>query len=178
MLYTIARWVWNITKWITGTIFGIVVVLAPMQTKDVPTTLIASVANWLFLPSNRILVLSIFIPLVIITVLSGIIVAIEDYLGGGRALKKYLRDVANKNQDLKPVGFAQQSALMSVSVPLTDTSIHPHATTDRPRYDMPPEQAKLLDRTRLSSDLMPEQREEQIQSLRVVWHSQIERKIT
>jgi hypothetical protein len=44
--------------------------------------------------------------------------------------KKYLRDVSDKNSDLKPVGFSHQSALISVSVPLDEIFIHLHATTD------------------------------------------------
>ena len=86
------------------------------------------------------------------------------------ALKNYLRDVVDKNSDLKPVGFSQQSALISVSVPLDEIFIRLHATTDRPRFDLPTEQLKHLEELRKRKDLTLEQREADIQALRVVWY--------
>ena len=178
MLYSIARIIWNITKWITGLIIAFFISyaanVAVMQTKDIPASALVSLVNWLFLPgNNRTLTLSFLIALFIITLLAGTITLIGEHRTGGLALKKYLRDVVDKTHDLKPVGFAQQSALISVSVPLDDIFIHLSASTDRPRYDLPTEQMKQLEALRKRADLTPEQREEEIQALRVVWYSQL-----
>lgn len=79
------------------------------------------------------------------------------------------------HQDLNPKGFAQQSALISVNVPLHAIFIHLNAVSDRPLYDLPSEQQILLEELRVGShhDLTPEQREEHIQRLRVLWYSQL-----
>ncbi len=72
MLYSIARIIWNITKWITGLIIAFFISyaanVAVMQTKDIPASALVSLVNWLFLPgNNRTLTLSFLIALFIIT---------------------------------------------------------------------------------------------------------------
>ena len=178
MLYGLVRIIWNTTKWITGIIIaffiGYAANLAVMQAKDIPSSSLVSFVNWLFLPGhNRTLTLSILLPLFAITLLAGIITFIREKRSGGLALRKYLRDVIDKTHDLKPVGFSQQSALISVSVPLDDIFIHLRAATDRPRYDLPLEQSKQLEALRKRTGMTAEEREEAIQALRVVWHSQM-----
>lgn len=178
ILYRVSMFLWNITKWITGIVIaffvGYAANLAVTKVTDIDSTALVTFVNWLFLPGiNRTITLSILIFLFIITSLTGIITAFGERRNGGIALKKYLRDVIDKNSDLKPVGFSQQSALISVSVPLDEIFIHLHATTDRPRFDLPTEQLKHLDELRKRKDLTLEQREAEIQALRVVWYSQM-----
>ncbi len=94
---------------------------------------------------------------------------------GGKILRKYLHAVEEAHQGLNPKGFAQQSALISVNVPLDAIFIHLNAVSDRPLYDLPYEQQKLLEELRSGShaEMTPEQREEHIQRLRVLWYSQL-----
>ncbi|HEY5005315.1 MAG TPA: hypothetical protein VII61_19300 [Ktedonobacteraceae bacterium] len=136
ILYRISAILWNVTKKIAAGIVAVFLVgyaanLAVTKVTDIDSTTLVTFVNWLFLPGiNRTITLSILISLFIITSLTGIITAIGERRNGGIALKKYLRDVIDKNADLKPVGFSQQSALISVSVPLDELFIHLHATTD------------------------------------------------
>ena len=124
MLYAIARWIWKLARWIWSALIATFLVsyaanVATMPEGQVSTTSLIRFVGKLFQPGfNQTLALSMLIPLVIITLLAGIVTRIDEYRSGGTALKQYLRDVADNNQDLKPVGFAQQSALISVSVPL------------------------------------------------------------
>ncbi|MBV8822604.1 MAG: hypothetical protein JO123_07425, partial [Ktedonobacteraceae bacterium] len=89
-----------------------------------------------------------------------------------RVLRKYLKGVADRNRGLNPKGFAQQSqVLLSVNVPLDDVYIHLSAVPDRPLYDMPHEQLKLLEVLRQEADMEPAERERRIQDLRRIWAS-------
>src|SRR5258708_7101606 len=153
MLYTLARWTLNITKgfW---TIFFIAAIsnyfgtVLSMQEKDFAKGFSTSMIGSFLFGSYQKLALIILLPIIAITLLAWVISSIGNLRNGGEVLHKYLRDIADKNQDLKPTGFAQQSALISVSVPLDDIFIHLHAIPDRPRFDMPTEQIKLLEELR------------------------------
>jgi hypothetical protein len=178
VLYTIARSIFNIAK-LFWTLFFIVALstyvgnILSMQEKDVIQGFSTSVIGSLLLGSHQRLAVIVLGPIVAITILAGSFTAIEEHHRGGKGLKKYLREVADNNHDLKPTGFAQQSALISVSIPLDDIFIRLNVISDRPRYDMPSVQINLLEELRKRSDLSPEDREEQIQALRVIWYSQL-----
>jgi ABC-type multidrug transport system fused ATPase/permease subunit len=179
MLYTVARRIFQaallcLTVIAIPLIIALIQVAAALPRKGFPGDLYDTILGWFFLPGANITitasVVCIFMLLLIIT---GILTAIGEHRSGGLALRKYLRDVIDKTHDLKPVGFSQQSALISVSVPLDDIFIHLRAATDRPRYDLPPEQSKQLEALRKRTGMTAEEREEAIQALRVVWHSQM-----
>jgi hypothetical protein len=153
---------------------ALVQVLVAFPRDKFPDNLYSTILGWFFLPGASLTgTLSITGALIFLLILTGIITAIGERRNGGVALKNYLRDMIDKNSDLKPVGFSQQSALISVSVPLDEIFIHLHATTDRPRFDLPTEQLKHLEELRKRKDLTLEQREAEIQALRVVWYSQM-----
>ncbi|MBA2393924.1 MAG: hypothetical protein H0V70_14415, partial [Ktedonobacteraceae bacterium] len=155
-------------------VIALIQVVAGLQSKDFPADFYSTTLGWFFLPGASLTgTLGITGALIFLLLLTGIITAIGERRNGGVALKNYLRDVSDKNSDLKPVGFSQQSALISVSVPLDEIFIHLHATTDRPRFDLPTEQLKHLEELRKRKDLTLEQREAEIQALRVVWYSQM-----
>ncbi|HYT40833.1 MAG TPA: NACHT domain-containing protein, partial [Methylomirabilota bacterium] len=174
MLYTFALKVWNISKWIC------LVFLIPTAVDLLKSVVAAKKPedifpnSFLFGSNYRTLTLSILSVLVAIALLARIIVLIGNHLHGSKPLQKYLRLVFEANQSLNPKGFAQQSqALISVNVPLDNIFINLHSVPDRPVYDVPSEQQKLLEELRRHSDLTPEELEERIQKLRVVWHSQL-----
>src|SRR5436305_2908794 len=143
MLLTIARQTWNITKWIWLVFIiptGVDLFKSAITAKK-PQDILPH--SFLFGPDYRTLTLSVLGVLLAITLSARILTAVEEYHENERGLKKYLHNVANKNQNLKTVGFAQQSALVSVSILLDSTYIPLHALSDRPRYDMPARQGTL-----------------------------------
>jgi len=84
MLYTIARNVWKIIKWVTGSIIAVLIGYAAnvlvLRTEDIGSTAFVSLVNWLFLAGfNRTLTLSILILLFIITLLAGVFTAIGNH---------------------------------------------------------------------------------------------------
>lgn len=168
MGYTIARWIFKallvcLTIIAIPLAIALIQVLVALPRQGFPDNLYSTILGWFFLPGASLTgTLSITGTLLFLLLLTGIITAIGEIHNGGLALKKYLRDVADKNSDLKPVGFSQQSALISVSVPLDEIFIHLYATTDRPRFDLPAEQLKHLEELRKRADLTLEQREEEI----------------
>ncbi len=92
-------------------------------------------------------------------------------------LHNYLRSIINTHQGLSPTGISHSQALISVSVPLNDIFIHLHAVSDRPLYDMPDEQKKLLEELetlRQHDNLETGDLEEQAQQRRAaLWQSQL-----
>lgn len=179
MGYVFARWIFKaqmicLTVLAIPLAIAIVQVLVAFPRDKFPDNLYSTILGWFFLPGASLTgTLSISGAFILLLILTGIITLLGEHRNGGIALKKYLRDVTDKNYDLKPVGFSQQSALISISVPLDEIFIRLHATTDRPRFDMPTEQLKHLDELRKRKDLTLEQREAEIQALRVVWYSQM-----
>ncbi len=177
-----ANRIWNVTKWIWLALIvaiGIAYIanVLPTPAKDFASGFPASVLGWLILGPYRILTLSILGALLIITLTSGTVAGRGGQRKSNRSLKRYLRSVIEANQGLSPKGFAQQSqALISVNVPLDTVFIHLRTVPDRPVYDVPGEQQKLLEKLeelRHRSDLNAEELEENIQRLRVIWSSQI-----
>jgi len=78
MLRKAANLVWKLTRWFTGVIILFFVAYAAnfavLKRNDVASTYFVSLVNWLFLPGfNRIITLSIIVPLFTITLLSGIL---------------------------------------------------------------------------------------------------------
>ena len=180
-MYTVARKFWNVSRWIWLTfiitfLIGLATNLAVVQTTDLHKTVLASVLNWFaqfgIIQSVLLIVFGLFI---VLTLISWIVMAWGEHASGGKILRKYLHAVEEAHQGLNPKGFAQQSALISVNVPLDEIFIHLSAVSDRPLYDLPYEQQKLLEELRLGShsDMTQEQREEHIQRLRVRWYSQL-----
>ncbi len=184
MLSTIARKVLSTIKWIClGLIVAILINyvanIAPTPAQDFVKNFSSSVFGSLFLPGrNLIITLSTVGFLIAITLLAAIILLREKRQKSDKMLRRYLQAVIEANQGLNPRGFAQQSqALISVNVPLDDIFIHLHAVRDRPIYDVPSEQQKLLEELRQRTDLSAEDQEELIQRLRVIWYSQVGQKL-
>ncbi len=145
--------------------------LLVVQVKDLSTTILASVLHWfaLFGLIQILLMIAVGIFLVL-TLLSIIYVTIENVRHGGEPWRKYLRSVVAAYKGLNPTGIYQQSqALISVNVPLDMNFIHLRAMPDRPRYDIPSEQQRLLQELLQRPNMSTEEREEQIQHLRSIW---------
>ncbi|MEO6888414.1 MAG: hypothetical protein ABI456_04585 [Ktedonobacteraceae bacterium] len=181
MGYAVARNIWSIVKWMwVAIIFAFALnyagSIAQTQTADLIKTFPTSALGWLFFgPYQRITFLTLGIFLVI-TLLSGLFTLIGEYRTGGIALKRYLREVVERNQALSPTGMAQSSGtLLSVSVPLDTVFIHLNAVSDRPLYEMPAEQQKLFEELQRRTDLSIDQQEETMQRMRAIWHSQVGR---
>ena len=155
---------------------GLAANLAVVQTTDLHKTVLASVLNWFaqfgIIQSVILIVFGLFI---VLTLISFIVMTWGEHASGGKVLRKYLHAVEEAHQGLNPKGFAQQSASISVNVPLDAIFIHLNAVSDRPLYDLPYGQQKLLEELRSGShsDMTQEQREEHIQRLRVLWYSQL-----
>ncbi len=183
MLNILARGFLKVAK-VIWSMFIVVIVactianLLIVKAADISETILARIFLWLLsFQWYQRLVLGTFGLFISFSIIAWIIVVIEENKEGGKSLKKYLRAIADKYRDLKPVGFAQQSTMLPVSVPLDDIFIQLYAVSAQPRYDIPSEQIKLLEEIRQRSDLTREQREEQIQALRVVWYSQLGREL-
>ncbi len=93
------------------------------------------------------------------------------------ALTHYLHSISEANQSLTPQGFALHSAhapaLIFADVPLEATFVPLQAISDRPIFDAPYEQLRLLGALRERTDLSEEQRNAYIQALHATWHSQL-----
>src|SRR6266487_4180448 len=179
MRYTIAHKVWKFGTlvWI-GLLIAILINytanVAPTPMKDFATNFSTSVLGWFFLPGlNRILTFSALSLLIVIPVSAWFITTREQRSKYDGASQRYLDAVIEANKGLNPRGFSQSQALISVNVPLNDIFIHLYAIPDRPVYDVPSEQQKLLEELRQRADLSLAEREELIQRLRVVWYSQL-----
>ena len=180
MLFILANRIWNIVKWIWLAVIvtffvGLAVNLSVIQVTELPKILIVNILNWFLLAGiNRVLTITTSVLFVLITLTSGVFTLVETYFKGGKVLRKYLHAIVEINQGLNPKGFSQQSqALISVNVPLDEIFIHLNTISDRPVYDMPTMQEELLNHMRQRTDLSAEEREERIQRLRVIWHSQL-----
>lgn len=110
------------------------------QAKDASTTVLIQV---LIAPSYRPYLL-LLICLILLIVLIEILAFIEEQRNGSKDLRKYLKEIARKNEMLAPDGFFQQSVLGIVGVPLDTVFIHLRAVSDRPRFDLPNEQLEAL----------------------------------
>lgn len=180
MLFSTARKIWDITKWIWLTFLIVFLIsltanLLVVRTTDLSKTVLVSILNWYALFGYiQLLIISILVFFVIATLLSLAILGIEEHIKGGKTLRKYLHTIEEANQGLNPRGFAQQSqALISVNVPLEDIYIHLNAIPDRPIYDIVNEQQELLEQLRQNPTLSLEEREERSQRLRITWYSQL-----
>ncbi len=93
------------------------------------------------------------------------------------ALTHYLRSIREENQSLTPQGFALHSAhapaLIFADVPLESAFVPFQAISDRPIFDAPYEQLRLLGALRERADLSEETRTAYIQGLHATWHSQL-----
>src|SRR5258708_8212896 len=93
------------------------------------------------------------------------------------ALTHYLRSIREENQSLTPQGFALHSAhapaLIFADVPLESAFVSLQAISDRPVFDAPYEQLRLLGALRERTDLSEETRTAYIQALHATWHSQL-----
>src|SRR5581483_1999879 len=175
MLYTAARRCWSIVKWfwlalIFTTLVGFFANLLVLKRSDLPDTIFATVLTPG--PAQTALIL-VFGLLILATLLSRLLVLLEQNNASDRLIQRYLQEVIKANQGLNPSGFAQSQPLISVNVPLNDIFIHLRVYSDRPIYDIPGEQEKLLEELRQRSDLRDEEKEELIQRLRVTWYSQV-----
>src|SRR5713226_9395646 len=176
MIYLIARKFWTISKLLWLTLISLFLItffanLLVVQVKDLSATILVSVLHWFALlrPIQIFILFAIglFSPL---TFCSFIFVKIENVRNGGEPRRKYLLPVIGDNNKLNPIGIYQQSqALISVNVPLDTNFIHLQAMPDRPRYDMPSEQQRLLQEILQNPNLNEEEREEQMQHLRGIW---------
>jgi energy-coupling factor transporter ATP-binding protein EcfA2 len=96
---------------------------------------------------------------------------------GDLALAHYLRSIREANQSITPQGFALRAptapALVFADAPLEATFVPLHAISDRPIFDAPFEQLRLLGALRERTDLSDEARAAYIQGLHAVWHSQL-----
>ena len=180
MIYEIAHKVSKIIKWIwLGLILIFLVALTAnilvVKKNDFSETIFANVLNQILNDGNwRIAVFTLIATFIIITLSTYVLLIREQYSKYDLLIKRYLHLVIEANQGLSPNGFAQQSqALISVNVPLDDIFIHLNAVPDRPVYDVPSEQQKLLEELRQRKDLSIEEREELIQRIRVIWYSQV-----
>src|SRR5712692_3140251 len=85
------------------------------------------------------------------------------------ALTHYLRSIREANQSLTPQGFALHApgtpALIFADVPLEATFVPLFAISDRPLFDAPYEQLRLLGALRERTDLSEEMRAAYIQGL-------------
>ena len=176
-MYTIARTILKSAKWLwSAALIPFIIMLIPLFVQTQPGSPL-----YVFLTPgpvrNNTLIISIIIfgILILAPLVAWLILLTEGHTTGNKVLRKYLRAVEEAHQGLNPKGFAQQSALISVNVPLDEIFIHLSAVSDRPLYDLPYEQQKLLEELRLGSHpyLTPEQCEEHIQRLRVLWYSQL-----
>jgi hypothetical protein len=177
MLYTAARKCWYVMKWLWAVIFLTLLVslfanLLVLKRTDFSSTIFAT---QVLTPGFGQTVIFLAIALLVAaTLIPQLVLLGEKSNTNDRQVQRYLHEVIKANQRLNPSGFAQLSqALISVSVPLNDIFIHLHAIPDRPIYDIPGEQQKLLEELRQRTDLKVEEREELIQRLRVIWYSQI-----
>ena len=180
-MYTVARSILKIAKWLWPVV--LIPLIIAMITTLVPLFVQAQPGSPLYVfltpgpVRNNTIIISIIIfgILILAPLVAWLILLTEGHTTGNKVLRKYLRAVEEAHQGLNPKGFAQQSALISVNVPLDEIFIHLSAVSDRPLYDLPYEQQKLLEELRLGShsDMTQEQREEHIQRLRVLWYSQL-----
>src|SRR5260370_29805060 len=161
--------------WVTVLFTSLVAVFAnllALKLADFPTTIFAALVLTPGPWRTGIILVTAF--LFIVTLTLRLLLLVEKNNTNDRLIRGYLSEVIKANQSLNPSGFAQQSqALISVNVPLNDIFIHLHAVPDRPIYDVPGEQQKLLEELRERTDLKVEEREEFIQRLRLIWYSQI-----
>ncbi len=153
---------------------GAVIPILAGQVKDARTTVLVQVGEKLVSPEYRQYLILLILLLALISVIE-ILALIEEQRNGSKELRKYLREIARNNETLAPDGFFQQSVLGIVGVPLDSVFIHLHATSDRPRFDLPNEQREALAAIQHRTDLTSAQHEELIQALRVRWYSQIGR---
>ena len=155
MLYTIANRIWNLARWIWGTLIVAVFVsvissFALAKTTDIQQTVLATVVNWFMHPQlMQWLIISLFALFLVITLVAYLISIRGQHIPSDKALRQYLRSVKDANTGLSPTGiYSGSQAIISVNVSLEDNFIHLHAVADRPRNDLPEEQLRLLEEIR------------------------------
>jgi len=93
------------------------------------------------------------------------------------ALTHYLHSIREANLSLTPQGFALHTppapALIFADVPLEANFVPPQAISDRPIFDAPYEQLRLLGAIRERTDVSEEMRTAYIQGLQATWQSQL-----
>lgn len=93
------------------------------------------------------------------------------------ALTHYLRSIREANRSLTPQGFSlhvpHAPALIFADVPLEAVFVPLHAFSDRPLFDAPYEQLRLLGALRQRTDLSEETRTAYLQGIHAAWHSQL-----
>jgi len=141
--------------------------IASTQVKDLPTTGVGSLVVLLFSPNSH-LIITISVGIVLPIALN-IVLLVTRAFERKRPLRRYLHMVENKNSQLKPTGFAQSEALLSVSVPLSENFIRLYATPDRPRYEISSGQAELIEQIRQNAHLSPDECEAQLQLFKRQW---------
>jgi predicted NACHT family NTPase len=149
-------------------------VLEALPRKGFPGNLYDTILGWFLQPGpGLILTGSVLGVLTLLTLVTGIASLRQHYSASSKALRRHLRAGVEDNQGLSPRGFAQQSqALISVNVPLDTIFIHLRAVPDRPVFDMPHEQQKLLELLRQRTDLDPRELEMRLQDVRRIWSAQ------
>jgi hypothetical protein len=149
-------------------------VLEALPRKGFLDALYGTALGWFLQPGPGLLLTSSVLGvLILLTLVTGIASLRQHYSASSKALRRHLRAGVEDNQGLSPRGFAQQSqALISVNVPLDTIFIHLRAVPDRPVFDMPHEQQKLLELLRQRTDLDPRELEMRLQDVRRVWSAQ------
>jgi hypothetical protein len=83
-------------------VIALIQVVAGLQSKDFPADFYSTTMGWFFLPGASLTgTLSISGAFILLLILTGIITLLGEHRNGGIALKKYLRDVTDKNYDLE-----------------------------------------------------------------------------
>src|SRR6266568_4732302 len=134
-MYTVARSILKSAKWLwSAALIPFIIMLIPLLVQAQP----GSPLYVLLTPGpvrNITITTSIIIfgILVLAPFAAWLILLTEEHTTGNKVLKQYLHAVEEAHQGLNPKGFAQQSALISVNVPLDEIFIHLSAVSDRPR---------------------------------------------
>jgi hypothetical protein len=166
-----AKWYWLL---IIPFVISLFLSIAPTPAKDFTNSVLSSALTWLFVPlMHRIITLVVLGSLVALPLIAWGMRGISTHTNARKSLQRYLRSIIEKNEDIKPTGFAQSETLLSVSVPLSDVFIQLRAVSDRPRYDLPGGQRALIEDLSRNTHLSAEEREAQVQLLRAQWYSQM-----
>src|SRR5438132_449487 len=113
MLYSIARKVWDIARWIWLTLIVVFLLalsanLAVVQTTGLSNTVLVSVLHWFALFGLiQALILSIFALFFGMTLFSLVTIAVENLRNIEKPLRKYLQSVIKDNEEISPLGNAQ-----------------------------------------------------------------------
>jgi len=185
MLYTIARKVWDIVRWIWLTLIGAFIIavsanLAAVQTTGLSKTVLVSVLHWFaLLELIQALILSVFALFFGMTLFSLVIITKEKLRSRRKSLQKYLEGVIKDNEEISPAGSAQLShSIVSVHLKIDPIFIRLNSIPDSPTYQLPHKQQEMLAlreelRHRPDLTLTEAEREGLIERLKVGWESQL-----